>query len=64
MINESSKIISNGEDLPGYIINIKELSISQLSQIKTTAKSEKHWLSVSMFVFSDESFIAVQTNNM
>jgi len=63
-MNEAKKIMNSKDDSLGFTVNIKDLSISQLSQIKTTCRSEKHWLKVSMFVFVDDSYIIVESNNI
>jgi hypothetical protein len=59
-MNEADKILNVKESTLGHTIGLADLTPSQISQIKTTARSEKHWLKVSMFVFSDESYIVVE----
>ena len=64
-MNEAAKIlnVTEGESL-GHTVKLNDLTISQLNQIKVTAKSIKHYMYVSFFVFEDDSYICVERDKI
>ena len=62
-MNEISIILNKRENKFGYIISLKELTVSQLNRIKTTNVQFKHFMNNSIFIFNDDSYVVIETNN-
>ena len=63
-MKEASKIVNAKEDSLGHKVQLNDLTESQMNQIKTTSVDQDHWLKVHIYVFSDESYILVETNKI